>query len=108
MPASKAVEQGKAVGLKEKANSPANSSDVKTSPFKTSPVKSSADDKRQDTSPAKTSLDLGNKKKANRQQGKEKGEPHEKLAKLVEKDSSSPPKKKESNVQKQVVKKADN
>merc|ERR1712032_657634 len=108
--ASKAVEQGKAVleevGLKEKT-SPVKSSDVKISPVKTSPVKSS-DIKSQDTSPAKTSLDLGNKKKANTQQGKEKGEPPEKLAKVVEKDSSSPPKKKESNVQKQVEKKAYN
>merc|ERR1711971_1172195 len=100
--ASKAVEQGKAVleavGLKETAASPDKASPGKTSPVKTSPVKSSpvksypvksSDVKSQDKSSAKTSLDLGNKKKANTQEGKEKGEPPEKIAKLLEKDSSS-------------------
>jgi len=109
--ASKAVEQGKAVleavGLKETATSPVKTSPGKSSPVKTSPVKSS-DVKSQDKSSAKTSLDLGNKKKANTQEGKEKGEPPEKIAKLLEKDSSSHSKKKEGNVRKQVEKKADN
>merc|ERR1712181_98728 len=99
-------------GLKETATSPGKTSPGKTSPGKNSPVKTSPDKspdvKSQDTSPAKTSLDLGNKKKANTQEGKESGEPPEKLAKVLVKDSTSHSKKKEGNVQRQVEKNADN
>jgi len=127
----RAVEQGKTValnssnakastqsvskaGLKEKASSPvksqnaspAKSSDVKTSSPKSSsletcPVKSS-DVLSQDGSSAKTSANLGNKKKADAKQGKEKWEPPEKIPKVVEKkkDSSSSVKTNGSDLQK--------
>merc|ERR1712037_149584 len=79
-------------------------SDVKTSSAKISHVKS------RDGSPAKTSTNLGNKKKADAKQSKEKGEPLEKLAKVVEnkKDSSSPSRTNGSDLQKQVEKMDDN
>merc|ERR1712192_178897 len=80
VPASKAVAQGKAVleavGLKETAASPVKTSPVETSPDKTSPVETSPDKtspvktspvKSSDVNSQDTSLDLGNKKKANTQ-----------------------------------------
>merc|ERR1719507_1460513 len=97
----KAVEQGKTVALnsnqastqpvskagsKERATSPVksrNASPAKSSDVKTSSAKSS-DVKSRDGSPAKTLTNLGNKKKADAKQSKEKGEPLEKLAKVVE------------------------
>ena len=96
-----AVKIGKGVQKKEQ-NQKENVSAVKISLAK------SSDNKSQDTSPAKTSLDLGNKKKANTQEGKEKGEPPEKLAKVIENDPSSQSNKKEGNVRQQVEEKAGN
>ena len=128
--ASKPVEQGKAVTLKsnqasanastfpvskaelkEKAISPnksPNASLVKSSDVKTSPVKS-PDVESRDASLVTTPVNLGNKKKADAKQSKEKGEPPQKLAKVMEKkkDLSSPSKTNGSDEQKQVEKKDD-
>jgi len=131
LPVTAQMEQGKTVtinkiranaptvskaGLKEKVSSPllksrnlspAKSADVKTSSIKSSEVKTSPDDKSRDESPAKASVNLGNKKKADAKQIKEKEEPPEKLAKVVEKkkDIPSPSKTTGSDSQKQVEKK---